>query len=100
MSTVHKNSTTIFVEDIVRRIQNGRMILNPFWQRGNVWDEKKLDYGAGADLDKVEMEDEEVVENVQKGVSSRFYKHGRFSPSMEQGVHHFHRLVSRFMIDN
>ena len=41
MSTVHKNSTTIFVEDIVRRIQNGRMILNPFWQRGNVWDEKK-----------------------------------------------------------
>ena len=68
--------------------------------RSYVWDEKKLDYGAGADLDKVEMEDEEVVENVQKGVSSRFYKHGRFSPSMEQGVHHFHRLVSRFMLEN
>ena len=54
-----------------------------------VWDESKLNNGAGADLDKVEKEDEEVVENVQKGVSSRFYKCGRFSPSMEKGVHHF-----------
>ena len=62
-----------------------------------VWDESKLNNGAGADLDKVEKEDEEVVENVQKGVSSRFYKCGRFSPSMEMGVHHFHRLISEFI---
>ena len=62
-----------------------------------VWDESKLDSGAGADLDKVELEDEEIVQQVQKGVASRFYKHGRFSPSMEQGVHHFHTLISKFM---
>ena len=62
-----------------------------------VWDEKKLNIGAGANLDKVEMEDEEVVQNVQKGVVSRYYKYGRFSPAMEQGVHHFHRLISQFM---
>ncbi|MBG66041.1 MAG: choline monooxygenase [Flavobacteriales bacterium] len=62
-----------------------------------VWDESKLNNGAGADLDKVEKEDEEVVENVQKGVSSRFYKCGRFSPSMEKGVHHFHTLISEFI---
>ena len=62
-----------------------------------VWDESKLDIGAGADLDKVEIEDEEIVENVQKGVSSRFYEQGRFSPSMEKGVHHFHTLISKFM---
>ena len=62
-----------------------------------VWDETKLDSGAGADLDKVELEDEEIVQQVQKGVASRFYKHGRFSPSMEQGVHHFHTLISDFM---
>ena len=62
-----------------------------------VWDESKLDSGAGADLDKVEIEDEQVVQQVQKGVSSRFYKSGRFSPSMEQGVHHFHTLISSFM---
>ncbi len=62
-----------------------------------VWDEKKLNLGAGADLDKVEREDEEVVSQVQIGVSSRFYKDGRFSPTMEKGVHHFHRLLSKFM---
>ena len=65
-----------------------------------VWDENKLDIGAGADLNKVEIEDEEVVQQVQKGVSSRFYKHGRFSPSMEKGVHHFHTLVSKSIGSN
>jgi len=62
-----------------------------------VWDESKLDSGAGADLDKVELEDEQIVQQVQKGVASRFYEHGRFSPTMEGGVHHFHTLISDFM---
>jgi choline monooxygenase len=62
-----------------------------------VWDESKLESGAGADLEKVELEDEQIVQQVQKGISSRFYKHGRFSPTMEKGVHHFHKLVSNFM---
>ena len=46
-----------------------------------------------SDRFKVEKEDEEVVENVQKGVASRLYTRGRFSPSMEKGVHHFHILI-------
>ena len=62
-----------------------------------VLDASKLDEGAGAGLDKVEMEDEEVVEGVQKGVRSQFYKAGRFSPSREKGVHHFHRLLAEFL---
>lgn len=62
-----------------------------------VWDESKLINGAGADLHKVELEDEQVVQQVQKGVGSRFYKHGRFSPKMEKGVHHFHTLIGRSM---
>ena len=57
----------------------------------------KLDKGAGSILDKVEMEDEEVVEGVQKGVRSRFYKAGRFSPTKEKGVHHFHSLLAQFL---
>ncbi|MCS7001133.1 MAG: aromatic ring-hydroxylating dioxygenase subunit alpha, partial [Candidatus Kapabacteria bacterium] len=36
-----------------------------------------------------------VVEAVQRGVQSRFYRAGRFSPSQEQGVHHFHRLAAK-----
>ena len=62
-----------------------------------VWDDSKLNLGAGADLDKVELEDEEIVQRVQKGVGSRFYKNGRFSPKMEKGVHHFHSLISEFL---
>lgn len=62
-----------------------------------VYDASKLEKGAGSILDKVEMEDEVVVENVQKGVRSSFYKAGRFSPIREQGVHHFHRLLAEFL---
>ena len=62
-----------------------------------VYDTSKLDKGAGSGLEKVEREDEFVVENVQKGVRSSFYKAGRFSPTREQGVHHFHQLLSKFL---
>ncbi|MBE37609.1 MAG: choline monooxygenase [Flavobacteriales bacterium] len=62
-----------------------------------IWDESKLNTGAGAELDKVEQEDEEIVEQVQKGVKSRFYDRGHFSPTMEKGVHHFHLLLSKFI---
>ena len=61
--------------------------------RSYVWDESKL--SAGAVLDKVEREDEFVVEGVQKGLQSHTYKTGRFSPTREQGVHHFHRMLAK-----
>ena len=62
-----------------------------------VYDASKIEKGAGSGLDKVELEDEAVVENVQKGVRSSFYKAGRFSPNREKGVHHFHRLLAEFL---
>ena len=62
-----------------------------------VLDETKLDSGAGSGLDKVEKEDEFVVEGVHKGLNSRYYSTGRFSPTMEKGVHHFHLLLSKAM---
>jgi choline monooxygenase len=62
-----------------------------------VWREEKLNTGAGSGLDKVEMEDEEVVENVQRGIHSRFYEHGRYSVIREQGTHHFHRIVAELL---
>lgn len=62
-----------------------------------IWKKEKLNRGAGSELDKVEMEDEEMVEKVQKGVRSRFYDHGRYSVTREQGTHHFHRLIAEFM---
>ncbi len=62
-----------------------------------VSDESLMDQGAGKDIHGVEMEDEAVVESVQKGIRSRFYSHGRYSPTREQGTHHFHRLIAEFM---
>ncbi|HEY0511613.1 MAG TPA: SRPBCC family protein [Thermoanaerobaculia bacterium] len=62
-----------------------------------VWDPSRLDRGAGGGLDRVEREDEAVVESVQRGVRSRIYRRGRYSPTREQGTHHFHRLLERFL---
>ncbi len=65
-----------------------------------VWKEELLNKGAGSGLDTVEMEDEEVVEAVQKGVRSRFYHQGRYSVNREQGTHHFHRLICEALTDD
>ncbi len=46
------------------------------------------------DLHDTELEDEEVVERVHIGLQSSLYKQGRFSPTKERGVHHFHRLLA------
>lgn len=62
-----------------------------------VWDESRLDKGAGAVLDKVEREDEAIVENVQRGINSRSYDRGRYSVKRETGTHHFHRLIADFI---
>ena len=59
-----------------------------------VHDPSRRAHGAGADLHQVELEDDAIVANVQRGIRSRFYQRGRFSPARETGVHHFHRLLA------
>ena len=65
-----------------------------------VWREELRGAGAGAGLHKVEMEDEEVVESVQRGVRSRLYDRGRYSVRREIGTHHFHELLAEFMAES
>jgi choline monooxygenase len=43
--------------------------------------------------DRVQHEDMEICEQVQKGLSSLAYDRGRFSVEMEQGVYHFQCLL-------
>jgi choline monooxygenase len=62
--------------------------------RSFVADASRLGQGAGAALDTVEMEDEAAVVAVQRGIRSRLYRDGRYSPRHEAGVHHFHRLLA------
>lgn len=52
---------------------------------------------VAADLHRVEMEDEEIVESAQQGSRARLYHGGRYSPAREQGTHHFHRLLAQAM---
>jgi choline monooxygenase len=59
-----------------------------------VADESLRGRGAGGDLHRVEMQDEGVVEQVQRGMRSRLWRPGRYSPQHERGVHHFHRLLA------
>ena len=54
-----------------------------------------LERGAGSALDQVEAEDERAVESVQRGLRSRLYRGGRYSPQHEPGVHQFHRLLAQ-----
>lgn len=62
-----------------------------------VWKEELREKGAGSNLDKVEMKDEAIVQQVQQGVRSSFYTHGRYSVSRKKGTHHFHRLLAAFL---
>ncbi len=43
--------------------------------------------------DKVQREDIEICEHVQKGLASQAYDKGRFSVKCEQGVYHFQKLL-------
>ncbi|HYK83591.1 MAG TPA: SRPBCC family protein [Gemmatimonadales bacterium] len=43
--------------------------------------------------DKVQQEDAEICERVQRGLSSRAYDRGRFSVRFEAGVYHFQKLL-------
>ena len=61
-----------------------------------VWKEELMEKGAGSGLDKVELEDEEIVESVQKGIKSKAYDRGRYSPRREIGVYYFHKLIQKY----
>jgi choline monooxygenase len=67
--------------------------------RSFVRDRSLLGSGAGGALDQVELEDEAVVVAVQRGLRSRLYSKGRYSPTRERCTHHFHRLLGEFMAD-
>ncbi|MCH7772291.1 MAG: hypothetical protein IIA49_14970 [Bacteroidetes bacterium] len=46
--------------------------------------------------DEVQQEDIMICEKVQKGLESKGYDKGRFSPQEEMGVYHFQALLKSF----
>jgi choline monooxygenase len=47
--------------------------------------------------EKVQQEDMAICESVQRGLQSSTYERGRYSVKRENGVHHFHMLLSEFL---
>jgi len=52
---------------------------------------------AVAFSDEVQQEDISLCVNVQRGLRSSTYDHGRYSVKRENGVHHFHMLLGEFL---
>ena len=48
-------------------------------------------------INVVENEDQKIVQCVNKGIQSSNYSRGRYSVKHEKGVHHFHRLISKYL---
>jgi choline monooxygenase len=49
--------------------------------------------------DEVQKEDIGICEAVHRNLRSRTYDRGRYSVQRENGVHHFHRLLTAFLGD-
>jgi len=47
--------------------------------------------------DEIQLEDINICEAVQRNLRSRFYRDGRYSVKRENGVHHFHRLLTQYL---
>lgn len=47
--------------------------------------------------DEIQQEDIRICESVQRGLRSAHYTQGRYSVKRENGVHHFHGLLSEFL---
>lgn len=54
-------------------------------------------FGKDGLAEKTEREDEYIVEAVQRGLHSRYYNDGQYSPNMENGVYAFHQMVRERM---
>jgi len=69
------------------------------WYFHGVGSEKSRERSAKAIAfsDLVQQEDIHICEAVQRGLASATYDRGRYSVKRENGVHHFHMLLSEFL---
>jgi len=53
--------------------------------------------GNSNSVDSIEIKDQRVILDVQKGIKSKFYDRGRYSAEHEKGTHYFHCLLSEYL---
>ncbi|KAK9697204.1 hypothetical protein RND81_08G021100 [Saponaria officinalis] len=60
---------------------------------GSLADDKAFIDRSLKDSEQVQMEDIILCEGVQRGLESPAFKYGRYAPTVEQAMHHFHCLL-------
>lgn len=78
------------------RVQVGTIRLSPSWK----WLEVLQYLSLMQWLKKLQMEDIVLCEGVQKGLESPAYSIGRYAPSVETAMHHFHTLLRQNLTDD
>lgn len=75
-------------------IDTTKVIFDFYFAESNDTSEKKH-RDSVAISDRIQQEDVDICESVQRGLASRAYGSGRLSVRREAGEHLFHRLLSR-----
>jgi choline monooxygenase len=73
-----------------------RVVFDYFYDDINSADSLKMIEQDIAYSHKIQLEDIDICEQVQKGLESIAYQKGRFSPETELGVYHFQSLLKQY----
>lgn len=74
-----------------------RVIFDFFFTDADDPDRQQFIEDSIAVAHQVQLEDEHICEQVQRGLRSRTYDTGRFSVKRESGCYHFHQLLSAYL---
>ncbi|GMY35273.1 choline monooxygenase, chloroplastic, partial [Fagus crenata] len=64
-----------------------------YFLEASLKDDKALIERSLEDSERVQMEDIVLCEGVQRGLESPAYSTGRYAPTVEKAMHHFHSLL-------
>lgn len=74
-----------------------RVIFDFFFDRDNTAKGGEFIANSIGVADRVQDEDVEICEEVQRGLASGAFTTGRYSVKRESGVYHFHRLLAEYL---
>ncbi|EOY32124.1 Uncharacterized protein TCM_039639 [Theobroma cacao] len=78
-----------------KKENNSNLTKHFFWRQ----DDKAFIERSLVDSERVQMEDITLCEGVQRGMESPTYCSGRYAPTVEKAMYHFHCLLYDNLID-
>jgi choline monooxygenase len=77
-----------------------RVIFDFYFEKTDGEEARKYIADSIAVAHQIQLEDQTICEEVQRGLKSRSFDTGRFSVKREAGGYHFHRLLARRLQEN